>query len=52
MAANTIPILRHSPRRRWLAVVGSVLIAMTPVTWSTSAENVERERFSQDYEFD
>jgi predicted esterase len=53
MAANTLSRTRTRPRRpRGLAVVGSVLIAMTLVTGSASATIVERSRLTQPYEFD
>ena len=51
--ATTVLIRRARSRRlRGLAVIGSALIAMTLVAGSASAANVERERFTADYEFD
>ena len=53
MAANMVPIRRTRTRRlRWLAVFGSALIALTMVAGPASATIIERERFTQDYEFD
>src|SRR5688572_21148149 len=52
MAANTIPNRRLRTRRfRALAVIGSMLIAMTLVAGSASATIIERERFTNPYEF-
>ena len=52
MAANTFPIRRTRTRRlRALAVVGSALIAMTMVAGTASATIIERERFTNHYEF-
>ena len=53
MAANMFPIRPTRTRRlRGLAVLGSALIALTMVAGPASATIVERERFTQDYEFD
>jgi dienelactone hydrolase len=53
MVADTLPIRRTRTRRfRGLAVIGSALIAMTLVAGSASATIIERERFTEDYEFD
>ena len=53
MAANMFPIRRTGTRRlRGLAVFGSALIALTMVAAPASATIIERERFTQDFEFD
>ena len=52
MAANTLLIRRVRTRRfRGLAVLGSTVIAMTLVVGSASATIIERERFTEPYEF-
>jgi len=52
MAADTLLIRRVRTRRfRGLAVLGSTLIAMTLVVGSASATIIERERFTEPYEF-
>ena len=53
MPANILPIRR--PRTRFLrgmAVLSSALIALTMVAGSASATIIERERFTENYEFD
>jgi dienelactone hydrolase len=53
MAANTIQTRRLRARRfRALGAFGSALIAMTFVAGSASATIVERDRFTNPYEFD
>ena len=53
MAANMFPIRRTRTRRlRGLAVFGSALVALTMVAGPASATIIERERFTQPYEFD
>jgi dienelactone hydrolase len=52
MTAITTPIRRIRTRRsRGLAVLGSALIAMTLATGSASATIIERDRFTNHYEF-
>jgi len=53
MAANMFPIRRTRTRGlRGLAVFGSALIALTMVAGPASATIIERERFTEDFEFD
>jgi hypothetical protein len=52
MAALT-PLIRGSRTRRLLGIIfGSILIAMTMLSGTVSAANVERLRDGGDYEFD
>jgi dienelactone hydrolase len=53
MATNLVPIRRTRPRAvRGSAILGSALIALTMVAGSASATILERDRFTQEYEFD
>jgi dienelactone hydrolase len=53
MATNLVPIRRTRTRAvRGSAILGSALIALTMVAGSASATILERDRFTQEYEFD